>query len=77
MTTRTAERIAIKYARLAGIEATLHQLGHVFCKRLIDQRVSLDHVAMLAGHSNLNTTGKYVRPSVQDLEKAVDRLSWE
>jgi len=77
MTTRTAERIVGKYARLAGIEATPHQLRHVFCKRLLDQGVSLDQVAVLAGHSNLNTTAKYVRPSVQDLEKAVDRLSWE
>ncbi|MDA8336354.1 MAG: hypothetical protein M0Z41_15435 [Peptococcaceae bacterium] len=45
--------------------------------RRVDQGVSLDKVAVLAGHSKLNTSAKYVRPSVQDLEKAVDRLSWE
>jgi len=77
MTTRTAELIPVKRARLVGVEATPYQLRHTFCKRLLDQGVSLDQVAVLAGHSNLNTTARYVRPSVQDLERAVDQLAWE
>jgi len=76
MTTRTAERILMKYARLAGVEAT-PQLRHTFCKGLVDAGVSLDKVSVLAGRSNLSTTARYVRPSMRDLERAVDRLTWE
>ena len=42
-----------------------------------EQGVSLDKVAVLAGPSNLNTTAKDGRLSVQDMERAVDRLAWE
>ncbi|SHE99327.1 integrase/recombinase XerC [Desulfofundulus australicus DSM 11792] len=77
MTARAAEKILEKYARLAGVEVTPHQLRHTFCKMLVDAGESLDRVAVLAGHSNLNTTARYTRPGVQDLEKAVEKLSWE
>jgi len=77
LSTRAAERVVEKYADLAGIGATPRQLRHTFCKGLVDAGVGLDKVAVLAGHSNLNTAAKYVRPSVQDLENAVDKLGWE
>ncbi|MCS5697317.1 tyrosine-type recombinase/integrase, partial [Desulfofundulus thermocisternus] len=77
ITARTAEKILEKYARLAGVEVTPHQLRHTFCKMLVDAGESLDRVAVLAGHSNLNTTARYTRPGIQDLEKAVEKLSWE
>lgn len=63
--------------RLAGVEVTPHKLRHTFCKMLVDAGESLDRVAVLAGHANLNTTAKYTRPSLGDLERAVERLAWE
>jgi integrase/recombinase XerC len=42
---------------------------------LIDEGVSLEKVAKLLGHSNLNTTRVYVTPSEQDLEEAVAKLA--
>lgn len=77
ITPRTAERVLAKYARLAGVEVTPHMLRHTFCKMLLDAGESLDRVAVLAGHANLNTTARYTRPSVQDLERAVEKLAWE
>lgn len=56
---------------------TPHMLRHTFCKMLLDAGESLDRVAVLAGHANLNTTARYIRPSVQDLERAVEKLAWE
>ena len=35
--------------------------------------LSLEKVAALLGHSNLNTTRIYITPSEQDLEKAVEQ----
>jgi len=50
---------------------------HTFCKTLIDNDVSIDQVAVLAGHGNINTTAKYTKPSQRDLQRAVEKMSWE
>jgi integrase/recombinase XerC len=34
-------------------------------------------VAALAGHGNINTTAKYTKPSQRDLQRAVEKMSWE
>jgi integrase/recombinase XerC len=77
LTTRAAQKTLEKYGRLVGIEVTPHRLRHTFCKMLVDAGEALDRVAVLAGHENLNTTSLYTRPGVQDLERAVEKLSWE
>ncbi|RPF49200.1 integrase/recombinase XerC [Thermodesulfitimonas autotrophica] len=77
MTRRAAEKALAKYGRLAGVEVTPHRLRHTFCKMLVDAGESLDRVAMLAGHSNLNTTARYTRPGKADLEAAVEKIAWE
>lgn len=75
---RSAERAVARYARLAGLEdVTPHALRHTFCKMLVDAGESLDRVAALAGHANLNTTARYTKPSFADLEQAVQKLAWE
>lgn len=75
---RAVEHLLARYAYAARLEGvTPHVLRHTFCKSLIDAGESLDRVAVLAGHSNLNTTARYTRPSNDDLQRAVDRLAWE
>jgi site-specific recombinase XerD len=73
---RTAEEALVRYSRLAGIDppATPHTLRHTFCKALVDAGVPLDRVAVLAGHAGLDTTARYTRPTLADLERAVRRL---
>lgn len=44
---------------------------------LVDAGESLDKIAVLAGHENLNTTARYTRPGRTDLEAAVEKLAWE
>jgi integrase/recombinase XerC len=76
--TARAVQIRLKeLGRLAGVEVTPHRLRHTFCKMLVDAGESLDRVAMLAGHANLNTTARYTRPGAEDLERAVEKLAWE
>lgn len=65
-----------KYAYGARLEnVTPHTLRHTCGKNLIDASVSLDQVATILGHKNLNTTRIYTTPSEQDLQKAVDRIA--
>jgi integrase/recombinase XerC len=72
---KTVQRAVQRFAKLAGLnEVTPHVLRHTFGKSLIDNSVSLDKVASLLGHSNLNTTRIYTTPGMDDLEDAVERI---
>ncbi len=67
------------WSRRARLEEACspHTLRHTFAKNLVDAEVSLDRVAALLGHENLNTTRIYTTPSVHDLTEAVERLEGE
>ena len=70
----TVEKLADK----AGLEdVTPHTLRHSFAKNLVDAGVTLEKVATLLGHENLETTRIYTRPSEADLQAATERVSWE
>ncbi len=72
---RTAQRAVTRFADLAGLKhVSCHTLRHSFAKSLIDRGVSLEKVATLLGHANLNTTRIYITPGRSDLEKAVNTL---
>jgi integrase/recombinase XerD len=67
--------VASKYAYLARLDdVTPHTLRHTFGKNLVDAGVSLDKVATLLGHENLNTTRLYTKPNAADLAQAVEKL---
>ncbi len=72
---KTVQRAVLRFAGEAGIEnVTPHVLRHSFAKSLIDSGVTLEKVATLLGHSNLNTTRIYTTPGERDLEEAVKTL---
>ncbi len=65
-------------AQRAGLqEVSPHTLRHTFAKNLVDSGVGLEKVATLLGHSQLETTRRYVTPSQADLQAATERVSWE
>ena len=72
---KTVQRAVQRFAGQAGLEnVTPHILRHSFAKALIDSGVTLEKVATLLGHSNLNTTRIYTTPGERDLEEAVKNL---
>ncbi len=78
MTPRGIERTLRKYVKQTDLqEVSPHQLRHTFCKNLMDKGVSLEKVATLAGHDNLETTRRYCTPSDHDLEAAVELIAKE
>ncbi|QSQ08438.1 Tyrosine recombinase XerD [Koleobacter methoxysyntrophicus] len=78
ITARSIEYMISRCAYDARLEnVTPHVLRHTFCKSLVDAGESLDMVAVLAGHADLNTTAKYTRPTRKDLQNSVDKLTWE
>ncbi len=68
------QRLLAKLGRRACLEVTPFTLRHTFAKNLIDQEVSLEKVAMLLGHSSLNTIMAYTRPEQVDMAWAVEAL---
>ncbi len=66
-----------KYARLAEIEGvTPHTFRHSVATRLVrDPEVDLVTAATFLGHSRLDTTARYSRPSEDDLARAAERVN--
>lgn len=72
---KTVQRSVARFANPIDLrDVTPHVLRHTFAKSLIDRGVSLDKVATLLGHTNLNTTRIYTTPGIQDLEEAIGEL---
>ena len=53
---------------------TPHMARHTFAKNSVNSGVSLEKVAMLLGHSSLDTTIIYTTPRICDLDRAVQLL---
>jgi len=67
--------LVTKYARLAGLDGVSpHTLRHSMAKQALDAGTDLVTVATILGHTRLETTAIYTRPSARDLERAVEKL---
>ena len=62
-------------ARRAGVErATLHKFRHSYATRLLESGADIVTVQRLLGHSDLDTTRRYLNPDVERKRAAVQRL---
>ena len=58
-----------------GLRArSFHSLRHAFCSVLIRRGASLEAVRLLAGHSDIRITQRYVHAAAGDLEAAIAKL---
>jgi integrase/recombinase XerD len=68
MTRRQVERI------LAGVGTHPHALRHTYCTRLAQEgNLDLVTIAELAGHSDINTTRRYTKPTRERLHEAIEQ----
>jgi len=78
LSTRALAARITMLAEQAGLEdVSTHTLRHSFAKNLVDAGVSLEKVATLLGHDNLETTRLYTTPSEADLQAATEQVAWE
>ncbi len=78
LTDSAVQAIVSEVGRRAGIEnVTPHVLRHTFGRGLIDKAVDPFTVKDLMGHKRMDSTARYTKPSVSDLEAAVAKLEVE
>lgn len=78
LTPRGVQTLFRKYADPVKLKTlSPHSLRHTFCKNLLNAGISLEKIAILAGHESLDTTRLYLEPSLKDLEGAVEAISEE
>lgn len=67
-TGRTLQRKFVKYRDKAGLQKyyTFHSLRHGFATRLIEKGVPITHIQTLLGHSDVSTTGIYLKARPMD-----------
>lgn len=56
-------------------ERSFHSLRHYFCSKLVSLGASIEAVRLLAGHSDLATTQRYVHAAGGDLRDAIARFA--
>jgi integrase/recombinase XerD len=50
-----------------------HQLRHTYCRELVLAGIDISIVADLAGHSDINVTRRYSKPSAIEIEGAIEK----
>ncbi|BDR74207.1 tyrosine recombinase XerC (plasmid) [Clostridium tetani] len=73
----TAHKIVKQYAKLANVDnkkAHCHNFRHHYCKTLADKGLSINVIADLAGHTDINTTRIYTRKSKKELLEIINDL---
>jgi integrase/recombinase XerD len=58
-----------EYCRQADVRVTCHQLRHTFARRLAEENMPIESLAKLLGHSDLQTTQRYIEGANLDVRE--------
>ncbi|WP_245557684.1 tyrosine-type recombinase/integrase [Deinococcus peraridilitoris] len=75
LSTRALDHLIRKYAHLAGLDLSPHDLRHRF-GYMMAERVPLHRLAQIMGHDSLDTTARYTRATARDLQAEVEKIAW-
>ncbi|MCL6612538.1 MAG: tyrosine-type recombinase/integrase [Peptococcaceae bacterium] len=76
ITVRAIQHLIERHGESAKIDGlTAHILRHTFCHNLIVAGEGIEKVAILAGHSSLESTRIYTVPGKNELQAAVEKIA--
>lgn len=75
LSTRALDHLIRKYALLARLDLSPHDLRHRF-GYVMAERVPLHRLAQIMGHDSLDTTARYTRATPRDLQAEVEKIAW-
>ncbi len=76
ISTRALDHLIRKYAHLAKLQISPHDLRHRFGYVMAEQ-VPLHRLAQIMGHDSLDTTARYTRATQRDLQAEVEKIAWQ
>jgi site-specific recombinase XerD len=62
-----------QYCQRAGVYLSCHQLRHTFARRLAEQKMPVEGIGKLLGHSQIATTQRYIAGADPDLREAFEQ----
>lgn len=73
---RSLQRRFKKYATKAQLnpDFTFHSLRHGFATRMLQSGIPINQVQILMGHSDISTTGVYLRANPEDALKSYEEM---
>jgi len=77
MTTRALEHMTKKVSEQLTFKFTVHQLRHTALKQIANTTGRIEIVASVAGHSNVNTSKRYIEPSLKEIGEAMKRTEFD
>lgn len=77
MTTRAVEHMTKRISDQLTFKFTVHQLRHTALKQIADTTGRIEIVASVAGHSNVNTSKRYIEPSLKEIGEAMKRTEFD
>ncbi|WP_163530850.1 tyrosine-type recombinase/integrase [Halobacillus ihumii] len=72
MTTRGVQHMAGRLNENLKFHFTVHQLRHTFLKNVADTTGKIEIVASLAGHDSVDTSRRYIEPSMKEIAEALN-----
>lgn len=73
--TRNIDLIIRKIGDRVNLNVSAHVLRHTFCTRAVRGGIDIAMVADLAGHSRVDTTRRYAKPTKEDKAAAIEKLN--
>ncbi|WP_427036485.1 tyrosine-type recombinase/integrase [Cytobacillus pseudoceanisediminis] len=77
MTPRAVQHMTKKLSEQLNFDFTVHQLRHTALKNIADTTGKIEIVATVAGHENVNTSKRYIEPSLKEIGEAMKRSEFD
>jgi site-specific recombinase XerD len=77
MTPRAVQHITKKLSEQLNFTFTVHQLRHTALKNIADTTGKIEIVATVAGHESVNTSKRYIEPSLKEIGDAMKQTEYD